>query len=304
MPSCWRFGLAFAVLLLASLLHARFTFDAREHEDMQAVLSVEAGRQTPERGLGNVTLTLTITGPPALDVEEPRLGDAAAAWKEERLTSTRTIQDQTASWSQIIRLKQVKRGIEPLPDVTVRFRRGPEDEWIKEKWIDILRYVRDGTQPPRLVEEGPSWLRRWGFALILAATGLLVLLVWLQKRRRVLREALLPPDQWALREIERIETTLLPPRGAAETFHTQISYVVRRYLSAHYGLHVLQQTTLEFLDAIRQLPQLPAQEQALLTELFQRCDLAKFARADTSPEECQQTAKLARELIQQTSKTL
>lgn len=299
-----RFGLASVALLLASLLHARFTFDARQHEDMQAVLSVEAGRQTPERGLGNVTLTLTITGPPALDVEEPRLGDAAAAWKEERLTGTRTVQDQTASWSQTIRLQQVKRGIEPLPDVTVRFRRGPGDEWVEEKWIDILRYTRDGTQSPQIVEEGPTWLRRWGFVLILAATGLLVLLAWINKRRRIHREAPLPPDRWALREIERIEATLLPPRGGAEMFHTQISYVVRRYLAAHYGLHALQQTTVEFLEAIRQLPQQPAQEQALLTKLFQRCDLAKFARADTSPEECQQTAKLARELVRQTSKTL
>lgn len=300
MLPCWRNGLVLGSLLLVSPLHAQFTFQPRQHEDMEAVLTVQSGKQTSERGLGNVTLTLTVTGPPTLDVEEPRLGDAAAAWKEERLTSTRTVQDQTASWSQIIRLKQVKRGLEPLPDVTVRFRRGPEAEWVEEKWIDILRYARDGTEPPRLAEESPSWLRRWGFVILLAATALVVLLTWL-KKRNVRREASLPLDRWALREIERIETTLLPPRSQAETYHTQISFVVRRFLAERYGLYALQQTTPEFLNAIRQLPQLPAEEQALLTELFQRCDLAKFARAGASPEECQQTAAIARDLVRQTS---
>ena len=301
MLSCGCFGLIFGSLLLASPLHAQFTFRPRRHEDMEAVLAVQSGKQTPERGLGNVTLTLTVTGPPTLDVEEPRLGDAAAAWKEERLTGTRTVLDQTASWSQIIRLEQVKRGLEPLPDVTVRFRRAPEAEWIEEKWIDILRYIRDGSETPQVVEESPSWLRRWGFVIILAATALVVLLAWLKKRWRILREVPLPIDRWALREIERIETTLLPPRGEAEMYHTQISFVVRRFLAERYGLYALQQTTPEFLEAIRQLPQLPAEEQALLTELFQRCDLAKFARAGASPEECQQTAEIARDLVRQTN---
>jgi hypothetical protein len=301
MLPCWRLGMIAAALLLASSLRAQFAFKPRQHQDMEAVLTVEAGKQTPERGLGNVTLTLTIVGPPILDVEEPRLEDAAAAWKEERLTGTRTIQDQTVTWSQIIRLQQIRRGPEPLPDVTVRFRRGPESEWIEEKWIDILRYIQDGSETPRLAEKRPSWLRRWGFVLLLAATVVLVLLAWL-KKRNIRRQAALPLDRWALREIERIETTLLPPQGAAETYHTHISFVVRRYLAERFGLRAFQQTTPEFLEAIRHLPQLPPEEQTLLTELFQRCDLAKFARAGTTPEECQQTAALARDLVRQTIK--
>jgi len=301
----FRWNLVAAVLtglLLAALLHAKFTFDPREHKGMEATLTVEAAAHTPERGLGDVTLTLTITGPPSLDVEEPRLGDAAAAWKEERSASDRTVEGQRAIWSQAIHLRQVKRGIEPVPDVTVRFRQGTDAEWIEEKWIDILRNVRDSGEAPQSEDEAPSWVRRWGFVLVLGATALLVLLAWVKKRRQVNRVASLPPDRWALREIERIEKTLMPPHGEAETFHTQISFVVRRYLAERFGLRALQQTTAEFLDSIRQLPQLAPDEQARLTELFERCDLAKFARAGTSPEECQHTAELARNLVRQTTK--
>jgi hypothetical protein len=299
----WNPGVAvLAGFLLATLLHAKFTFDPREHKDMEATLTVEAAEQSPERGLGDVTLALTIIGPPSLDVEKPRLGDAAAAWKEERLASTRVVEGQRAIWSQTIHFRQVKRGIEPVPDLTVRFRRGTDAEWIEEKWIDILRNVRAGSESPQPEDEAPSWLRRWGFILVLGATALLVLLAWVKKRRQVHRVAPLPPDRWALREIERIEKTLMPPQGEAETFHTQISFVVRRYLAERFGLHALQQTTAEFLESVRQVPQLSAEEQALLTELFERCDLAKFARAGTSPEECQHTAELARNLVRQTTK--
>ena len=102
--------------------------------------------------------------------------------------------------------------------------------------------------------------------------------------------------------IERIEKTLMPPQGEAEAYHTQMSYVVRRYLAERLGLHALQQTTAEFLEAIRPVPQVTSDHQKLLAELFERCDLAKFARAASAPEECRRTAELARGLVQQTSR--
>ncbi len=291
---------AWAGLLGASLLYAQFTFPPRIHGDMEATLTVEVGRQTAERGRGEVTLTLTVRGPLTLDVEEPRLSDSATVWQEERSPSTRRIEGRYAIWSQVIHLKQVQPGREPVPDVTVRFRHRADTDWIEENWVGILRNVRDAPEGPPLAEERPSQ-RHWGAALVLAAIGVLILLAWMRKRRRGRREASLPADQWALREIERIEKTLMPPQGEAETFHTQIAFVVRRYLAERFGLHALQQTTAEVFEAMRQLPYLSAEVQALWIELFQRCDLAKFAHAGASPEECQRTADLARELVQRTT---
>lgn len=302
MPGPWsQVGAVVSGLLLAGLLHAQFTFPLRQHEDMAAQLTVEVAEKTAERGLGEVVLTLTITGPLELDVEEPRLGDAAAAWKEQRLPISRVAQDKRAVWNQVIRLKQVKRGPEPVPDVTVRFRSRTDAGWFEEKWIDILRNVRDGTAAPEPPAEGPSWFRRSGFVLLLAVTASLVLLAWVKKRRSGRRKAPLPSDQWALREIARIEKTLAPPLGEAEPYHTQVSFVVRRYLAERFGLRALQQTTAEFLESVRENSHLSEEEQTLLTALFQRCDLAKFARAGTSPQECQHTADMARDLVRKTA---
>ncbi len=288
-----------ALLLLGPLLHAQFTFDPPQmHGDMEAELTVAVAKQTPVPGLGAVTLTLTVKGPATLEVEEPQLGDATDAWMEARLPSTRIVEDQRTTWSQVIRLKQIKPGVVPVADVAVRFRDGPDATWGEARWVDIFKQVRDVPHPPAPPAQSSS-LRRWGLATILGLVGLALVGAWRMKRRRG-GPAPLSPEQYALRELEHMEQDLMPPRGDAEVFHTQLAQVVRRYLAERFALHALQQTTPEFLEAVRQTPALAAEWQERLREFFERCDLAKFARAAASPEECRRTLELARELVRQT----
>lgn len=294
-------GAALVALLAGPLVGADYEFPPQTYGDMEARLLVALPSKTANPGFAEAVLTLTVAGPASLEVEAPRLGDAAAAWKDQRGPIRREVHGQRSTWSQTLRLKQVKPGMEPLADVTVRFRRGPEADWIEAKWINILRDVRAERETPPLSPPQPqqAWWQRWGFAVLLAMAAAIVLLAWWSKRR-LRREAPLSAEHWALREIDRLEQTLLPPAGDAEAYHTQMSYVVRRYLMERFGLHTLQQTTAEFLQAIRQVPQLSAEQQTLLGEWFARCDLAKFARVGTSAEECRRTAELARELVRQT----
>ena len=111
----------------------------------------------------------------------------------------------------------------------------------------------------------------------------------------------LPPEQWALRELERIEQKLMPPQGDAEVFHTQLSHVVRRYLAERFGLHAL---AADHGGISRSRPPTAAGvggAASAVARFFERCDLAKFARASTPPEECRRTAEMARELVRQTT---
>ena len=219
-----------ALLLLGPLLHAQFTFDPPQmHGDMEAELTVAVAKQTPVPGLGAVTLTLTVKGPATLEVEEPQLGDATDAWMEARLPSTRIVEDQRTTWSQVIRLKQIKPGVVPVADVAVRFRDGPDATWGEARWVDIFKQVRDVPHPPAPPAQSSS-LRRWGLATILGLVGLALVGAWRMKRRRG-GPAPLSPEQYALRELEHMEQDLMPPRGDAEVFHTQLAQVVRRYLA-------------------------------------------------------------------------
>jgi hypothetical protein len=294
-----RLAIALAGFLLGPLLSAQVTLAPQKHEDMAAQLTVEVAKETPEPGLGALTLTLSVEGPATLEVEPPHLGDAASAWKEERLASTRVVEDQRATWSQVIRLKQVKRGVEPVPDLSLRFRRGPDAPWAEAAWTDILKHTRELPAPTVDLPPERSWLGRWGFALLVGLTAVLIGIIWWRKRRVL--PAPLSPEQWALGELEHLQRTQLPPQGDSETYHTQLSYVVRRYLAKRWGLHALQQTSAEFLEALRQVPHGSAEQQALLGEFLERCDLAKFAHVQVPPEECRQTTELARELVRQTA---
>ena len=111
------------------------------------------------------------------------------------------------------------------------------------------------------------------------------------------RPAPLPPDRWALRELERIAAQKLAEQGQAERFHTLVSDVIRRYLEARYDLRAPQQTTQEFLRGLPEPSPLPAERQEKLAEFLRRCDVAKFAPVTVAGEECRQVLELAQAVV-------
>jgi hypothetical protein len=110
-----------------------------------------------------------------------------------------------------------------------------------------------------------------------------------------------PPDRWALAELDRIDGLGLPEAGDVERYHTLLSDVVRGYLERRYRLPASRQTTPEFLKAVAAAGLLTPARQAVLGGFLERCDLAKFARAGYSADECRAAAAMARELVEQSA---
>src|SRR5262249_30615438 len=86
-----------------------------------------------------------------------------------------------------------------------------------------------------------------------------------------------------------------------EQFYTRLSDVLRRYLELRYHLPAPEQTTLEFLEQMQRAPQLQPEQQVLLRDFLERCDLVEFARARPSPEECRTDVERARAFVEQTA---
>jgi hypothetical protein len=141
-----------------------------------------------------------------------------------------------------------------------------------------------------------EWLVGGGLALL---GGAATLRLWQFLRRRAGRAAALPPTAWALRELERIEAQRLPETGQADRYHTLLSDVVREYLELRFHLRAPHQTTSEFLATMQSWPLLPGPQQTLLRDFLERCDLAKFAQARPSVEECRAVGAMARALVEQ-----
>jgi hypothetical protein len=166
--------------------------------------------------------------------------------------------------------------------------------------LDPAKELRPIT-PPEDVPAPPSWARWLPWIGIGVALAGLVAGGWGLRRRFSTPPRPLTPHEWAARELDRLEALRLAEAGDPERYHTLLSDVVRVYLERRFSLPASQQTTAEFLETMRRSPQLTPDQQGLLRDFLQRCDMAKFARAAPPPEECRAVAGMARTFVEQTT---
>jgi Domain of unknown function (DUF4381) len=180
------------------------------------------------------------------------------------------------------------------------------DSWAQENSPLLDQEVdelRDITGPEQVPPVPAISLWPYGLALGFLLAGSLLFVGWRYFHRKHPRSDP-PPEQWALVELSRIESQNLPDAGQVERYHTLISGVIRAYLESRFQLPASRQTTPEFLQTLRDSPHLPAARQEVLRDFLKQCDLAKFARADYSPDECRTIGQIARKLVQETSATV
>lgn len=266
-------------------------------EGVTASLYVHVAERGPAPGLGEVELTLKVTGGPGLEVEKPRVEDPTESWKIEPATPTQKRTGDTVTWSQVFVLRQSRPGPVELPLVKVRVRADPDAPWQTAEWSDILRQVLN----PASIPTPPAAPARSRWLLPALAVGLALLLAaaWIVYRRRRTGPGPLRPEQRALRELERLEAAGLTEGVDVAGYHAQLADVVRRYLEECFGLHASRQTTSDLVASLGTSP-LTDEQRELLRSFLERCDLVKFARASSSPEECQTALAMARALIVQT----
>lgn len=307
-----------AVCLLAPLLGAEVV----EQLQGNAVLRFEVG--SVEDGAAQLRLsdvlelTITVEGnyplqfpanDPILLEEQLRAFRAAGAWHHCEGETQRTRLGSRERWRQTIHLDPLKPGEVKLPLQPLAWTEGPAQQPHTARWepirlvvtADVAQFdpaaVR-GVPGPEQVPPASRWWLPWllGLGGLVIGTGL-ILGGWGLKRLLTVPPAPPLPHEWALRELKHIEGLSL----SAERSHTLLSDVLRRYLELRFELPATKQTTTEFLQTVRALPQLTSAQQERLRAFLERCDLAKFAPIEMAAEECQATATLARQLVEETA---
>jgi hypothetical protein len=131
--------------------------------------------------------------------------------------------------------------------------------------------------PPIDVFPYPTWM--FVVAAILAALVLAALIYAIVRRIRNRPPPLPPtPQSIALRELRALQQRV--KQSAPYEFSIAVSDVLRRYVSAEYHVHAVEQTSPEFLAAISQSVKFAEAERQQLADFLERCDLIKFARID------------------------
>jgi hypothetical protein len=124
------------------------------------------------------------------------------------------------------------------------------------------------------------WMIFCGVAGLLLLIGLTT---WLIKRWRNRPVAIISPRQRALDRLARIQSEI--DQLSPYQFSIRVSDILRQYVTEQYELPVTRQTSVEFLNALAASSPFSSDEQSLLTDFLNRCDLIKFARYDATRED-------------------
>lgn len=149
---------------------------------------------------------------------------------------------------------------------------------------------------------------RWMW-LIAAGVGLgitIAVALWLLRRSSSIAPPppVLPPDEWALREMERLEGDRLPDRGEFAPFFARLSDIVRDYVERRWGISAPEQTTKEFLRSARQHPELSGGHEQTLGQFLRTADMVKFAAVRPPADECSRALDLMRGFVRASAPAL
>jgi hypothetical protein len=128
----------------------------------------------------------------------------------------------------------------------------------------------------------PPWVI---FVCAFVGLTLLGLLGWWIAHKRKPAQPPQLPRQRALDALEQIAGDI--ERMTAYQFSIRVSDILRRYVTEQYALPLTRQTSVEFLNALRNSASFSEEEKSLLADFLNRCDLIKFGRYDATTADSQ-----------------
>ncbi len=145
--------------------------------------------------------------------------------------------------------------------------------------VDTTKAIKDIAP---LVEVPYDWIRL--LLIILGVAILAFLIYWLYKRYtrkkdvvEVAKETIRPPHEIALEELEKLRVAGLWQQGRVKVYYTELTDILRRYISSRWNINAMELTSDEILSA--GFFHLLGDEKKHLVFILQMADLVKFAKA-------------------------
>ena len=155
--------------------------------------------------------------------------------------------------------------------------------------------------------EPTSWLDHLPMLLtILAILAAAVGFIWWKMRKKGPQNPAMPtqtpqsPWEWAFSQLDILEKKSLWQAGWAKQYHTELTEILRGYLSRRFGISAFKKTSDEILAVLESTNGFPKNMAEPLRELFKTVDLVKFARAEPPNDFHQQALAATRELVRST----
>jgi len=110
-----------------------------------------------------------------------------------------------------------------------------------------------------------------------------------------------PAEEVALEKLDGIKEEKIWQAGQVKEYHTQLTDVIREYISRRFGVSSTEQTSDETLRAMK--PLLAEQKDIYehLRKMLTLADLVKFAKWTATPDENEQSLRNAYEFVRETT---
>jgi hypothetical protein len=160
------------------------------------------------------------------------------------------------------------------------------------------------------IEKAPIYwwgILRW-ILLALAVIGLFVGAYYgvqwyrkhfLKEEEVIEPELLRPADEVALEKLDEIKAQKIWKDGKVKEYQTELTDVVREYISRRFDVQSTEKTSDETLRAMK--PLIDKELFAKLSKMLQLADLVKFAKWHTTPDENEQALSTAYEFVKETT---
>ena len=95
----------------------------------------------------------------------------------------------------------------------------------------------------------------------------------------------LPPHEQAIKELKDIRERKLWQQGLHKEYYTEVTDALKRYITSRYGTSVLEKTTSEILDVMRDEERGNKEVYDALKQILNLSDFVKFAKLHPLPDE-------------------
>lgn len=275
-----------------------------------------------------LNLTIEVTAVEGVDVEMPQFGDKLDEFQIRDFRDSPDIPNgKGRQWRQEYVLDIFLSGDYHIPPITAKFidRRTDRDGRGVATTQPIISEV---SSPPLTIEvtsllEGefdptdfhdikgvvelpvpPSRAWIWWMAGTTSTVLLAVVGIWLWKRRtRSVLERIVPPHEWAREQFLRLRDENLIEQNQIRLFYYRLTGIVRQYIERRFAIMAAEQTTDEFLKAVKDHPSLGTKYRGSLTTFLRAGDMVKFARYQPEATEIDQAFEAAETFVEQTAET-
>ncbi len=109
----------------------------------------------------------------------------------------------------------------------------------------------------------------------------------------------IPPHVWVYSELQKLLEQRYPEQGQLILFYGELARILKTYLSGRYRVALLEQTTFEVPESLRQAGA-PADPIHETTSVLDSCDLVKFADFRPGPDEWKSIVETVYRIVDRT----